>query len=608
MRIKNIVLIILLGNLVLLAGIQIAVSKTVVYPAFIRIEEDFALRNLERSKDAISRELYHLEILAKDWAYWNDTYEFVENLAPEYIESSLNDDTFVTNNIQAIYYLDMKGKIVWHRIYEPENEHPEATHQVICGLFDPIFSNEVVKGVVQTDIAPLLLVSCGIYDSEQSKPCRGRMIMARFLDQDTVDELIQQTHVKFEIQPLNNEFPPAEMVSQDSSDYSIQTHKSTLVISTTYNDLHGKPAWLISASQDREITRAGKQIVLFSIVITTLILIVLAILLLCTLSRYIVNPIASLTEQIHDLRVSKKLNMPVRVLHGREIMDLAKQFNRLMRRLDRDRTKRHRAEQRMIESFRKEEHANHAKSEFLANMSHELRTPMNSILGFTDLMLEQNLTHEQEDYLRTIYQNGQLLLNLINDVLDMSKIESGKTQIESVACSPIEIAHKLREVARPLAAQKNLEYEVFTSPDLPETIITDPLRLRQILINLVANAVKFTSKGHVYVNIYRSERDTGSYICFSVEDTGIGIPADCQKKIFEAFQQADSSTTRKFGGTGLGLTIAKQLSELMGGEIELHSEPGKGSVFTLSIPIVSEFQPDSDSNEEFRTEEVLSEA
>jgi signal transduction histidine kinase len=227
----------------------------------------------------------------------------------------------------------------------------------------------------------------------------------------------------------------------------------------------------------------------------------------------------------------------------------------------------------------------------LANMSHEIRTPMNSIIGFSDLLLEEDLTDSQKDFLKTIQLNGYILLTLINDILDMSRIESGNMAIEFLECSPAEIADSVKRLMQPLATNKALDFKVSALPDLSEAFISDPLRLRQCLVNLLGNAIKFTHKGHVYLNIYTAESRQDKYLCFAVEDTGIGIPLDLQKKIFEPFIQADSSTTRKFGGSGLGLAITQNLVKLLGGTIHLQSEPDKGSVFTLTLPIKSDLNP-----------------
>jgi signal transduction histidine kinase/DNA-binding NarL/FixJ family response regulator/HPt (histidine-containing phosphotransfer) domain-containing protein len=229
--------------------------------------------------------------------------------------------------------------------------------------------------------------------------------------------------------------------------------------------------------------------------------------------------------------------------------------------------------------------ANRAKSEFLANMSHEIRTPMNSIIGFSDILNEEpTLSAEHRKYIQLILNNGRILLQLINDILDFSKIEAGKLNTEIIEFTLFEFLEDLNSLLRPLALSRGLDFEILQCSDLPAVIHSDPVRVRQCLVNLVSNAVKFTSAGHVFVNVYIQRQDESDYIRFDVEDTGIGIPADKIDTIFEAFTQADGSTTRKYGGTGLGLTITRQLVQLLGGTIEVRSEIGKGSVFSILFP------------------------
>jgi signal transduction histidine kinase len=232
------------------------------------------------------------------------------------------------------------------------------------------------------------------------------------------------------------------------------------------------------------------------------------------------------------------------------------------------------------------EDANRSKSEFLANMSHEIRTPMTAILGYADLLSEDDLDssthHQRVEYCETIKRNVEQLLAILNDILDISKIEVGRLEIERVPTDVTQLALEVISVLSSQAHAKRLRLEYVSHTKLPTAIQTDPMRLRQILINLVGNALKFTEVGGVVLTASVEEAET-LRLRFDVSDTGIGIAPDQSGNIFGAFQQGDSSTTRKFGGTGLGLQIGKRLAEMLGGDISFRSELGKGSVFSVTI-------------------------
>jgi signal transduction histidine kinase len=228
--------------------------------------------------------------------------------------------------------------------------------------------------------------------------------------------------------------------------------------------------------------------------------------------------------------------------------------------------------------------ANQAKSEFLASMSHEIRTPMNAIIGMAELLWDTSLTDEQQNYVQIFRNAGESLLDLINDILDISKIEAGRLDLEAVNFNILDLVEKTFEMLSIRAHEKGLELLYFIEPEVVMNLIGDPLRIRQVIINLVGNAVKFTESGEVVLRVSQLSADGDEIVLtFSIADTGIGISDDKLADIFNKFTQADSSTTRKYGGTGLGLSISKRLVELMGGEIKVSSVPGSGSEFTFTV-------------------------
>lgn len=290
------------------------------------------------------------------------------------------------------------------------------------------------------------------------------------------------------------------------------------------------------------------------------------------------------------------LNSPIAVLnqHGETrsfqansapIMGDNKTVNGALVSLD-DITELEEKEVELIAATKHAEQANQAKSDFLANMSHEIRTPMNAVLGFTELMRRGQVSNavEANKYLETIHRNGKHLLGLINDILDLSKVEAGQFEVESIATEAHVVIHEVIDILKVRALDKGIGLRFEVTSDVPACIETDPARLRQILTNLIGNAIKFTADGEVLVTEAFELTPDGPQLVIGIKDSGVGIPEESLKTIFDPFTQAESSTTRRFGGTGLGLTISRKFARAMGGEISASSVFGSGSEFLIKIP------------------------
>lgn len=345
-----------------------------------------------------------------------------------------------------------------------------------------------------------------------------------------------------------------------------------------------RASWADAYEQQADIVRIAASALAVSLLLSYLVALVL--------QRMISRPILNLV-QVTD-RVTQQDDYSVRAerMSGDEIGVLTDAFNAMLEQIESHRNHLEELVQERTKSLEAKTQealaANVAKTEFLANMSHEIRTPMTAILGFTEVLLQdpkvRQIIPEHADDLQTIKRNGEHLIEIINDILDISKIEAGRLELEAVRFSPWQIIVDVVSLMRVRADAKGLNLELHADGPIPETIVSDPTRLRQILINLTGNAIKFTEVGGVKILVtYVPEPKDKTHLRIAVTDTGVGMTADQQQRLFQPFSQGDSSMTRRFGGTGLGLAISKRLTEMLGGTITVESRPNKGTTFTVTV-------------------------
>lgn len=587
MSLKKKVTICLFVILVMSLGLEYGIERMIILPSFTELQTDLAIQNAQRCEEAIRREQFHLSSITTDWARWDDTYKFVLDGNDEYVISNLVKGTFVGSNLNLIYICDLNGDVVWGKVFDAETDEyltledfPQTSFGKGHWLLGHDSVDSAIDCILVTKPYPMIISSRPILTSEKEGPIRGSLIMGRFLNTETIWALVEQTHVNFGIIPIQNnviQINSAEKVSVNNKKYYVRRCDNDTIQVDHVLSCFDNHFLQISSLTPTDIISKGRATAGFSLVYSAGIAVLALIFFYVILSRTVLKRIAEICTLVKKIATTANLTLRTEVPGTDELAGLGHNINNMLDRLESN-------EKQLSKAKIQADSANKMKSIFLASMSHEIRTPLNSIIGFSSLLAQEELMPQQSQYINMVEQSAEGLLAIINDILDFSKIEAGEIHIEFAECSLEELLVSIESMLRPKAIEKGLSFEILQCDDLPKTFRSDPTRLRQCLINLVHNAIKFTSQGHVYVNVSMEKADEKEFIRFDVEDTGIGISPEQQQIIFDEFRQADESTSRKYGGTGLGLSITRKLTKLLDGKLSLNSTPDKGTTFTIQIP------------------------
>jgi len=590
LRIK--VLLVLVGVIAGSFVLGFAILKSRVYPAFDELQSRLAENERARVAQALETTAFYMDTMAQEYSQWDDTYAFIQGDHPTYIGENLYTNYFHDFKINILFFYDLQGKLWWGDALDLATNETLPLDGI---FFEPLTPSHTllahdsaksfVTGLIDTRMGPMVIISRPIVHTDMTGPVMGSVIFGRLLDAKKMDELHGQTQVDFRVTALHGDgLSLVDRAARDelesSGTVTARSESSDLVsYYTILPDIRGKPAFLLRVQTPRQIAALGTDALngaLFFLLFTGVLLVAV---MWVFFRNLVVKPVATLREHILGIRESGDLTQRLSMSRSDEIGDLAEQFDAMTGELEV-------AQQEMAEARDAALEVARLKSEFLATMSHEIRTPMNGVVGMTELLLGTTLDHQQKRFAEGIQYSADGLLTVINDVLDLSKLEAGRVEFES---RDFELRALIEEVAFLFAASaqaKDLEVACEIPPDLDICCKGDPDRLRQILVNLMGNAIKFTNQGEIVISVeVVEERAAVRHMRFSVRDTGIGISEEDMRHIFDSFTQADASTTRQFGGTGLGLAISRKLVEFMGGSISVDSEQGRGSTFSFVISL-----------------------
>ena len=581
------------GIIVLFTSLEIFGGQ-LLKKGFGDVEQRDAQRGLDVAAQGLLASGEPLQRAVVDWGIWDDTVDFIEGRAAGWEESNIDAETLLNLGCHRMLLFDASG--AFFRGYaatsgaEIVGEVAESFRRDLAQmpqLWQACPPGQTVHSIALVDGALEMLAAGPIVQSDRSGARRGTILFTRTIDSALLDQLQKRLRMDLTLSPIER---GVSRLTQSGGPTVEILDEHRLVGTRVFSDLNGEPVALLRGQFERPIhQRAEQTLSLLRVLLLASLLVSIGVMVIC-LRQFVVMPLARLSEQARAVRDDPDLAPRILPEGSGEITELAATVGQMQ-----DALAERNAE--LLRAIRGAEDASQAKSVFLANMSHEIRTPLNAIIGFAELLGTEGVTAEEmQTWAELIHRSGNTLHDLIGDILDLTKIESGKVEIER---RPFDLSALVSELAMTFGNKAELEGLEFTCENVTgrsSWVTGDSARVRQITVNLLGNALKFTSAGRIALRASIVGNGSERRIRVSVQDSGTGISGEKLDSIFEVFVQADSSTTREYGGSGLGLAISRSLAELMGGTLRVESTVGVGSCFELELPagLESAAQPNSE--------------
>jgi signal transduction histidine kinase len=558
-------------------------TRTLLLNSFDELQTQDTHANLQRALNSLAREVEAFESSTNDYAVWDDTLDFVQNGTPTYIEENLSSSTFASFQINYIVFANPDGQVVFSQGISDESEIPVPPDVLAYISQTPLLYqfasvDDRVSGFIVLPENVAIIASAPIRTSANTEPIGGALIWIRLLDTAEIARLAERTQLSIDLHAMNDAQLPSDFPNAIANLNNNPTFIQPLADNrsagyTLLNDIEGNPSLILRVDTPRSIFQQGQQSTLFFVVVLVILGVAAVAAALILVERLVLARLAKFSSDVQ--RISQAgLSERVSVAGDDELAAVEAEVNKLLAKIET-------AQEELRAAKDAAEQSNRAKSIFLANMSHELRTPLNAIMGFlTIILMNAKLDSKDEYRAQRAYANSERLLNTINDILDISRIEAGRLQIVPMPISVRDTVESVRSQMEVLAEEKSLPIEAQVTENVPSMIETDGDALTKIITNLLSNGIKFTETGSVKLLV----DSVDNRLIIKVTDTGIGIAPHMYDLIFESFRQVDESTTRPYGGIGLGLAIVQNLCKAMQGNVRVESELGRGSTFTVTLP------------------------